>query len=300
MDAPPPPYEEATGGSSSSNPSRNDSHLRVRNGIPPHVRRSMEDEGRPLPKGWIRQYDAKNHHQFFVNTNVEPPHSIWHHPYDDEDYLDSLDSSERKRVMAMHRVPTEADLAAESSDEDGEGGHHHNRYGDDGSGGDSGYLPPRDTNQPTGMSKFGRKMKDKMTSSTHEQREAERRQRAEEERKQYERYQVYRLAMSKAVETGQPQFIGKGRDGKDVFIEPPNGPNLPQGARGYNPYTQGPYANPNATFIRPQYAYSRPYGYGYGGGYGLPLAGGMAGGLMGGMLLGDMMGGGMGMGGGFF
>ena len=92
------------------------------------------------------------------------------------------------------------------------------------------------------------------------------------------------------METGEPQLLGKDKDGKEVYIEPPNGMGMPQGARGYNPYTQGPYANPNATFIRPDNEYSRPYGRGYGGGYGLPLAGG----LMGGMLMGDMMMGGMG------
>ena len=128
-------------------------------------------------------------------------------------------------------------------------------------------------------------MKDKLTGSTHEQRAAERRQREEEERRTYERHQQIRVAMMRAAETGQPQFIGKDRNGKEVYIEPPQGAQMPPGAYGYNPYTQGPYANPNATFIRPQYEYGRPYGYGYGGGYGLPLAGG----LMGGMLLGGMM-----------
>ncbi len=100
--------------------------------------------------------------------------------------------------------------------------------------------------------------------------------------------------MSRAAQTGEPQYVGKGKDGKDIYIEPPpssQGMMGPRGGYGYNPYAQqGPYANPNATFVRPQYPYSRPYGGGYGGGYGLPLAGG----LMGGLLLGDMMMGGMG------
>ncbi|MCJ1477801.1 hypothetical protein MMC13_006474 [Lambiella insularis] len=297
MDAPP-PYEEATASSSSNRPIANASQVRARNGIPPMSRRSMEDEGRPLPKGWIRQFDTKTTHQFFVDTTATPPRSIWHHPYDDEQFLRTLDSKERARVQSLHRAPSEADIAAESSDDDGD----HHKPGlqnktTAGSGlGSPGRqtpaLPPRNQTQPRGVSGFGRKMKDKMTGTTHEQREAQRRQREEEERATYERHQKIRLAMQRAAETGQPQLIGKDKNGKDVFIEPPNGVAMPQGALGYNPYSQGPYANPNASYIRPNYGYSRPYGGGYGGGYGLPLAGG----LMGGLLLGDMMGGGMGMG----
>lgn len=133
--------------------------------------------------------------------------------------------------------------------------------------------------------------------TTHEEREKQRRVRAIEEQKAYEMHQAIRQAMAKAMETGQPQPIGRDKDGHDLFIEPPQGPGDTnagyagygqQGSyRGYNPYSQGPYANPNARFIRPEYPYARPYGYGYGGGMGMPLMGGM----MGGMMLGGMLGG---------
>ena len=253
----------------------------------------MEDESRPLPDGWVRQFDPKTSHQFYVDTGVKPPRSIWHHPYDDQKYLQTLEPKERSRVQGLLKVPSEADIAAESSDDDGEHGHHHGDYNKSSVGTGQNQLPPRPAQPTKGVSKFGRKMKDKLTGSTHEQRDAQRRQREAEERATYERHQKIRQAMARALETGQPQHIGKDKDGKDVYIEPPNGVQMPPNSRGYNPYQQGPYANPNATFIRPSYPYSRPYGGGYGGGYGLPLAGG----LMGGLLLGDMMGGGM-MGGG--
>ena len=288
----PPPYDEVAGSSSGSRPGLS-TQPSTRNGIPPHIRRSMEDEGRALPHGWVRSYDPQNNHQFFVDTTKDPPRSIWHHPYDDEEYMNSLDYKERQRIQGMHRVPSEADIAAESSDEDEEGHHHssskHKATGTEGYG--SAELPPRPSPQdhPGGVTKWGRKMKDKMTNSTHQQREQERIQRAKEEQAQHARYMKYRQAMAQAAQTGQPQFIGKDRSGKDVYVEPPQGAGPPNGAHGYNPYQQGPYANPNATFIRPQYPYSRPYGGGYGGGYGLPLAGGM----MGGLLMGDMMMGGM-------
>ena len=247
----------------------------------------MEDEGRPLPQGWVRQYDSQNHHQFFVDTNIEPPRSIWHHPYDDEQYMNTLDPAERQRVQGLHRVPTQADIEAESSEDDGDHGQHHSHSERPVSSG--GELPPREPQQVGGITKFGRKMKDKMTNTTHQQREVERLQRAEQERQQYQRYMELRQAMSRAAQTGQPQLVGKGKDGKDVFIEPPQSMGFSQRGYGYNPYTQGPYSTPQGHFVRPQYPYSRPYGGGYGGGIGLPLAGG----LMGGLLLGDMMGGGM-------
>ena len=97
QDAPaqPPSYQEAvtTGGSN-----KKAGGLQVPE-IPADRRRSMEDEHRSLPRGWVRQYDDRNHHQFFVDTNADPPRSIWHHPYDDEDYLSTLDSDERERIQ---------------------------------------------------------------------------------------------------------------------------------------------------------------------------------------------------------
>ncbi|KAL8728677.1 MAG: hypothetical protein Q9166_005241 [cf. Caloplaca sp. 2 TL-2023] len=267
-DEPPPSYSAATAPPATSNTS-----LRVRNGIPPSYRRSMEDEGRPLPSGWIRQYDPENHHQFFVDTNSDPPRSIWHHPYDDSEYLSSLSPAERQKIQSSLRVPSNADIAAESSEDDREHDHDHDHP-----------LPPR-PEQPEKKG-FGRKMKDKLTGTTHEQRLEQRRQRAIAEEQAYERHRQLRQAMVTAINTGQPQFVGKDRDGRDLYIEPPQHHNMQYGGYGYNPYTHGPYASPNSRFMRPVGPYGRPYGRGYGGGMGLPLAGG----LMGGILLGGIIG----------
>jgi hypothetical protein len=245
----------------------------------------MEDESRELPSGWIRQYDSKTHHQFFVDTTSSPPRSIWHHPYDDQTYLSSVSPAERERIKNLHTVPTTADIEAESSDDDSR--HHEGNN----QGGNEENL--------SGTKKFGRKMKDKLTGSTHQEREAARRKREEEERKMYEQHQHIRRQMSLAAETGQPQLLGKDADGKEVYIEPPadygygggfGGGGFGAGGYGgrgygYNPYSQGLYANPNARYIRPQGPYGRPYGYGYGGGYGLPIGLGLGGGLLLGGLL---------------
>jgi hypothetical protein len=223
----------------------------------------MEDEARDLPPGWVRSFDPQEGHQFFVDTTANPPRSIWVHPYDDETFLSTLPPSERTQHTRMHRTMTLDDLAAEDSDHDD--------------------LPPRPTSKDkssSGLSKFSRKLKDKITGQTHEEREQHRLRRAEQERQAYLVHMRARQALIKALETGQPQFLCKDGQGRDVYIEPPSGPYAPRGAYGYNPYARGPYANPNVRIMRPAGPYDRRYGYGYGGGAGLPIAAGLLGGTM--------------------
>lgn len=242
----------------------------------------MEDEHRELPSGWVRQFDAETHHQFFVDTTANPPRSIWSHPYDDPTYMQSLPAEERAHIQGLHRVPSNADIAAESSDDD------HETHS-------ASAALPRRPSPPIGAThRFGRKMKDKLTHTTHEQRQLDRAKRAKEEERAYKQHQAFRQALSRAAETGEPQLLGKDHNGKDVYIEPPYGaqpgyPGYQQGGYGYNPYQQGPYHNPQARYLRPQMPYSRPYGYGYGGGYGLPIGMGLplGLGLGGGLLMGE-------------
>jgi hypothetical protein len=304
----PPTYEQVQAQSTGASTHATGSHLQVpgSSSINPAARKSMEDEARDLPEGWIRQYDTMEQHQFFVDTRAKPPRSIWHHPYDDEQYLSTLTSEERERLQESHRTPSAADLAMDiTDDEDG----HDGKGMAPPSGAPSNAtpdLPPRPT-LDSKKSGLGRKLKDKVTGKTHEQRVEERRQRAIEEQRQYEAHQAFRRAMAQAMETGEPQLVGKDRDGKNIYIEPPNAGagygSYGGNAHAYNPGREGPfagggaYSDPNARFIRPSYPYQRPYGggygypygggygYGYGGGYGLPLAGGLLGGaLLGGLL----------------
>lgn len=257
---------------------------KTRNGIPPDHRRSMEDASREVPEGWVRQYDPQSSHQFYVDTRTE--RAIWHHPYDDDEYMASLSPEQRARIRGLSRVPTDADIIAESSDDD------HDPRG----------PPQRQDSNPSGMKKFGRKIKDKVTSSTHQEREAQRKKRAEEEQRAYQRHLELRKAMQRAVETGQPQLIGKDREGRDCYLTPPQGAqSQQQNVRMINPFGPpmgggmmggGMYGRPmmgggygGYGYGRPTYGYARPYGYGYGGGLGLPLLGGLAGGAMLGGLL---------------
>ena len=54
---------------------------------------------------------------------------------------------------------------------------------------------------------------------TKEERDQEKRERAQQEREAYELHQKYRIAMARAAQTGQPQFLARDRDGKDVYVE---------------------------------------------------------------------------------
>ncbi|KAH6643843.1 hypothetical protein C7974DRAFT_429838 [Boeremia exigua] len=277
---PPPSYESATG-SSSTEPTPGIARVSTdepgartdRNGIPMDRRRSMEDELRPLPSGWVRTFDPESHHQFFVDTTADPPRSIWTHPYDDEEYLRTLSPEERKQHSRMKRTVTLEDLAAEDSDDDND-------------------LPPRPDARAkpadsglTGFHKFSRRLKDKVTGSTHTEREQQRVRRAAQEQQAYQTHLRARQALIRAMETGEPQFLCKDAQGRDVYVTAPSG-YAPRGAYGYNPYGT-PYGgyNPNVRYMRPRTPYGRPYGYGYGGGAGLPIAAGFMGGaLLGGAL----------------
>ncbi|KAH9950451.1 hypothetical protein B0H21DRAFT_535442 [Amylocystis lapponica] len=55
-----------------------------------------------LPDGWVQQYDAQSKHPFWVDTNAKPPRSIWIHPYEDEQYLNSHPDM-RDRIAAARK-----------------------------------------------------------------------------------------------------------------------------------------------------------------------------------------------------
>lgn len=264
----PPSYEDATSSSFHPEPIRRVSTdgpaaRTERNGIPMDRRRSMEDEVRELPPGWVRSFDPESQHQFFVDTKATPPRSIWTHPYDDEEFLATLSPEERKKHSRMKRTVTVDDLMAEDSDDED---HHPGQ----------GKAEP----QLTGIQKFSRKLKDKVTGTTHTEREKHRQQRAEHERQAYLVHVRARQALIRAIQTGQPQLLGKDSQGREVYIEAPRSAYASRGPYMNNPYASGLYSNSNMRYMRPVGPYGRPYGYGYGGGAGLPIAAGILGGSL--------------------
>jgi len=284
---PPPSYATATGSSAAGSSHNNASnHLSVPGkgdgkNVTLDQRRSMEDEGRKLPPGWVRTFDPESHHQFFVDTTKDPPKSIWHHPYDDDDFLATLSSEERERLEeegTPYRTQSHKDhmISAHSEDDDDDASH------PTAGSSSSAELPPR-PQQGKGKApqerSFGRKLKDKMTGMTHEERVAERKKRDEAERRMYEQHQKIRQAMIEAARTGKAVKVGVDNTGREVWVEAPSTNNrfagtYGPGAYAYDPYgSMGMYTTPNGRYLRPQQPYGRPvYGSGYG--YGGPFGGG--------------------------
>ncbi|KAF4550954.1 Hypothetical protein D9617_15g043080 [Elsinoe fawcettii] len=272
----PPSYDAATASSSTTHSTQhNATHLQIPE-APRAARKSMEDERRLLPRGWVRQWDTKEHHQYFVDTKTNPPRSIWIHPLDDPEIVQSLPSEERERLQDEEEKLRRSPSPSQQSFPDLPQRH-------------SGSSEASHSSHKKGL---GERIADKVTGMSKEERDRQRAQRDEEERQYHEMHARFRTALHRAQVTGQPQFLAKDREGHDVYIEPPQMPMMGRvggypgayGPRqyGYNPYTHGPYSSPDARFLRPNYAYGRP---GYGGGLGVPLAGGMLGGLMLGGLL---------------
>ncbi|KAB8343238.1 hypothetical protein FH972_022828 [Carpinus fangiana] len=322
-DAPPPSYTEATGRATFTHrPGESTLSPNVGNRDPSELRHSMEDEERPLPAGWVRQYNTEHAHVFFVDIEADPPRSIWHHPYDDETYLKSLPTEERERIQEAARKAEEQDPLGEHTDEEldnspaaGTAAGPSSSKGDappsyvgGSSSADAKHqtpseLPPRPAGK--GASSLRRRMKDKLTGTTHEQRVQERQQREERERQQHAQYLAYRRALQRAAETGQRQLLGHDAQGKEVWVEPPMHDPYGGGYGGYaapygSPYARGPYyggmgmmggprqamgmyPGRDPRYIRPGYPYGRS-GFG-GGGMALPLVGGIAGGALLGSLL---------------
>jgi len=271
---PPPSYEQATTGHDSDPPPTSSRPTR-RSTIPLRARRSMEDELRPLPPGWIRQLDPATQHQFFVDTTANPPRSIWHHPYDDETFLHSLSPNERARLLGtidQFHLSHQADNHDLSTDEDAShsDGQTRTDHRRDGSGSGGG---------------LGQKLKDKLTGTTHAQRVEERTRRDRAEQEMYAQHLAFRNAFSEAMMSGRPQLLGKDTQGRNVYIEPLAGSGFSHGHRGYpgvtgikrlSPwlseveYRSGMRPGPEGRYIRPGEDMYGGYSVGGGGMWGPP------------------------------
>ncbi|GAA6029022.1 hypothetical protein JCM8097_001556 [Rhodosporidiobolus ruineniae] len=229
--------------------------------IPSEDRQTMMDEARLLPQGWRREFDPASQHYFYVDTHASPPRSIWTHPLDDPEYLSSH-PKEAKELAASYAPPEGAPPGHGHGEEekDKKGRDHVSAFEGDGKG------------KGTEKRSLGRKMKDKLTGSTHEQRVAERKKRQEEEMKQYQSYLRRRQEILQAQQAGRYQPAYAAPAGPYMRAQPYYGSGIGMPAYGYGGYG----------------------GYGYGG-YGRRPMGGMGtgmavgGGLLGGLLLGDML-----------
>ncbi|WRT68629.1 uncharacterized protein IL334_005607 [Kwoniella shivajii] len=251
------------------------------------TRRSMDDEQRDLPDGWVRCFDPKSQHAFYVDEKTK--RSSWLHPYDDPEFLRTLPKThpahpESKEAQAIRKRSEDEKIIQEKYKEtrktkDGREGISQNATKSSGGGDERNWF---------------QKKKDKMIGTKEERAQAKenkRKIRAEQQRK---------MAEAEAAYTKRRQ---------ELIQQRLNDPNI---RRMYasDPYA---YAAPASPFVRSSGMYGSPFGYGYGGGYGrrgygyggygggmgmgMPLMLGGGAGLLGGMMLGDAMSGGFGGGG---
>jgi len=147
-------------------------------------RMSMEDEERPLPEGWIRQFDRNNAHHFYVDTRADPPRSIWHHPFDDEQWT----REHAQRAPPPGPPPGSSEKGAKPAGENG--------------------TPPRSPSAAQASSSkaqnrgFLGKIKDELIG-TKEEREAAKQRKLQAEREMQQRYLERRRLLAQQAASQQ-------------------------------------------------------------------------------------------------
>jgi WW domain len=62
-------------------------------------------DDRPLPEGWIKQWDKSYGRYFYVDTKASPPRSIWVHPHDEKDSKGSSAGTDEKKFAPPSGPP---------------------------------------------------------------------------------------------------------------------------------------------------------------------------------------------------
>jgi hypothetical protein len=214
-------------------------------------RRSMDDEQRELPTGWVRCFDPAQEHHFYVDTATK--RSIWVHPYDDPQYLESLpDTHPANPSSAEAQEVRRAEQEEEKAKKEG-------------------------------RNWFQRK-KDNMIGTKEErtkEKEARKRQRAEEYKRQLQAQQEYLKRRQELMrKQANNPTIGRYYGSNPYAYSAPLTSYSRLGYGGLGGYGYGYPGGYGGGYGR------RGYGYGGGMGMGMPLMGGLGGGL----LLGSAMG----------
>ncbi|KAG2350220.1 hypothetical protein BDR05DRAFT_1054365 [Suillus weaverae] len=249
----------------------------------------------PLPEGWIQEYDPQQKHPFWVDTKAKPPRAIWVHPYEDEQFI-SENPDIKARVEKLKGAPLADPPPYEKRRHSFSGGEAAAPLHSDAKSSGSTVSPPIDKHHEERKRGMFGKLKDKAIG-TKEEREAHKKQKAEERAREEEllrearRRNLEERAAYMQQHGGYPPYGGSTSYG------------YPGYSGGYGPSLYGPPAGDPYAYNGGRYGRGGLGGRrgGFGGGMALPLLGGLAGGL----LLGDILDGGMGggfdggMGGGF-
>ncbi|KAM7213753.1 hypothetical protein V8F06_010887 [Rhypophila decipiens] len=270
-----PSYEQATRSRSSTaspfrsrsstvSPFLEDTESTERNGIPVRTRRSMEDELRPLPDRWAREFDPATGHQFFVDTVSAPPRAIWHHPHDDNVYMSSISDAEREAINSS--FPNNPHGSVPIHALDGGQAHHPrcfaSRIKDTLTRRHSSESNPHHTHSKIHAQQLG-------TIPTETEQDME--------REMHRQHLLLRRAMTNAMNTSEAQLLGQDDTETNVYLEPPGHmfPGVDTArVRHLSPYFSEVFYEPDPVdksdrFPGPEGRYLRPrgemYGYGYGG-----------------------------------
>lgn len=157
-----------------------------------------EEDQRPLPPGWIRQWDAGRRHEFYVDqqANHGAGRSTWVHPYQDPHYLASLPREQAAQVhwdntlYRLRRQGVDVSMASPPLNV--------RPY----AGSKPGVPPVGDPSRKVGRQ--GRKENERRHAETL----------AEAQARLNYAFQVVRS-------TGRPMFLQRDTDGKDVVVLPP-------------------------------------------------------------------------------
>ncbi|KAI5474926.1 aldo-keto reductase [Pseudohyphozyma bogoriensis] len=107
-DAPPPYAAESSSDAGPSTSTTLGSERRRRSSRSERRSEVPEPGSAGLPEGWLREWDPSSHNTFYVDTNVEPPRTTWHHPHDDPEYLASL--PDRAAALSPDNTPGTASV----------------------------------------------------------------------------------------------------------------------------------------------------------------------------------------------
>ncbi|CAO1623674.1 unnamed protein product [Sympodiomycopsis kandeliae] len=265
----PPSYAQTTGGSSNGS-------VGVAGG-----------DNRPLPPGWVKQWDGNHRHNYYVDTKANPPRSIWTHPMDDADFLKANPQYRNGEEKQAYAPPPTAPPQTHSNDPDGPINQTNFNLSQKDRirlAGDRAAEKARSKPDVHGLKKVSRSMKDKTSGMDHIQRARNKAEREEATKIANEERAAIARAFLLAAQFGQPQFFGRDdRAGVDYYAEPP-APGFPIGLLSSFPPPYGFESRRDGprVYIRPAgptYSYRGGYGA-YGGGMGMPLMGGLAGGML--------------------
>jgi len=172
----------------------------------------MSDQ--PLPYGWVQEMDPTHNHPYYIDTKATPPRSIWVHPYEDEQYLSEHPEVREKVGRRYSTVGDGLKPPVEENRRHSFGGEGSERLGEIAGSSSNSALD----NQPKKRGLFA-KLKDKAIG-TKEEREAEKRHRAELYRLRQQQHQERLAALQ---QQRQQQFAGRAY-GQQMYASPAGAP----------------------------------------------------------------------------